>query len=227
MNRRVTRLLAVVILSVTPAQIRSTAAAGAQRSALHGQLPEGWGIPDAGAGSVPEAYEVGVDRMVKRSGNASAYIKAVAEAPRGFMALTQGFQAGRYHGRRLRFAVYIRTQGVTGRAGLWVQIGGGGGTVGFDNMSNRPVKGTTDWAPHEVVLDVPENAVAIAFGFLLSGPGQAWVDDMSVDVVEPDVPVTNMTNTNRTNPANVDAQTRALANIPTQPENLGFERLSP
>jgi hypothetical protein len=56
MNRSATGLLAVVILSVTAAaQIGSTASAGAQQPAVRGQLPEGWAVPDPGAGSVPKA----------------------------------------------------------------------------------------------------------------------------------------------------------------------------
>src|SRR5262245_1814518 len=122
------------------------------------------------------------------------------------MAFMQGFRADQYRNRRLKLSGFIRTQAVDESAGLWIQIGGGGGSVGFDNMRNRPVRGTTDWARYAVVFDVPENSVGIAFGFRLAGPGQAWVDDLTLEVVGPDVPVTTMTETNRTNPANVEAQ---------------------
>ena len=229
MNQRMTCLLAFPFLAITVlAQTPSTTSTVTQRSGVRGQLPAGWSIPDPGAGSVPEAYEVGLDRTVKHSGNASAYIKAATlGAQGGFMALTQGIRAEQYRGKRLMFSGYIRTQEVVGSAGLWVQIGGGGGSVGFDNMRERPDKGTMDWAKYEVVLDVPENSVAVAFGFRLSGPGQAWVDDLNFEVVGQNVPVTNMPAVNRTNPANVDAQARAAANMPTQPVNLDFEKLNP
>ena len=221
-------LVTLCVPGPAEAQRASSATTGTQRREVRGQLPVGWDAPAPISGARPEAYEVGVDRTVKHGGEASAYIKA-SGVPEGFMALTQGFRAEQYRGKRLKLSGYIRTQEVVGRAGLWVQISGGGGSVGFDNMMERPVKGTMDWAKYEVVLDVPENSLAIGFGFLLVGPGQAWVDDLNFEVVGQDVPVTNMPAVNRTNPANVDAQARAVANavVPTQPVNLDIEKLNP
>ncbi len=51
-------------------------------------------------------------------------------------------------------------------------------TLGFDNMLNRAVTGTTDWKQFEVVLDVPTEAVNIVIGAFLSGKGQMWADDL-------------------------------------------------
>ena len=119
MNHRMTCLLALAFLAITVlAQTPSTTSSVTQRSGVHGQLPAGWSIPAPGAGSVPEAYEVGVDRTVKHSGNASAYIKAATlGAQGGFMALTEGVRAEQYRGKRLMFSGYIRTQEVVGSAG--------------------------------------------------------------------------------------------------------------
>lgn len=227
MSHRMTCLLAILLLINTVAtQTGSITTPGEQRPQVRGELPEGWNAPGPGAGAVASAYEVGVDRTVKHGGEASAYIRAVAVPAEGFMALVQGSRGEQYRGKRLRLSGYIRTREVADRAGLWVQILGGGGSVGFDNMQNRPVKGTSDWTKYEIVLDVPMSTLAITFGFLLRGSGQAWVDDFSFEVVGQDVSVTNMAEVNRTNPANVDAQTRASADVPTQPTNLDFERLN-
>jgi hypothetical protein len=35
------------------------------------------------------------------------------------------------------------------------------------------IKGTTEWQQHSVVLDVPANAAALAYGFFVQGTGQA------------------------------------------------------
>ena len=43
--------------------------------------------------------------------------------------------------------------------------------LAFDNMLDRPIKGTTDWTRYAVVLDVDKTAVAIAFGVLAGGEG--------------------------------------------------------
>jgi len=54
-------------------------------------------------------------------------------------------------------------------AGFWLRIDGKENPkqqLGFDNMNNRPVKGTTDWKLYQIVLDVPENSGLINFGAL-------------------------------------------------------------
>ena len=214
MSPRMARVLVVFFLS---------SAAATPQAQVRGQLPTGWAAANPRAGAVWEAYEVGVDRNVKHMGEASAYIRALGASPQGFMALVQGFRADQYRGRRLRFSGYIRVQAVAEYATLWVQLFGDGGTVGFDNMGNRPVKGTADWAKYEIVLDVPESSVGVSFGFLLHGPGQAWFDDLTFDVVGQDVPTTNMTAANRTNPANSETDRMFWMNQPAQPANLGFE----
>jgi hypothetical protein len=64
--------------------------------------------------------------------------------------------------------------------------------LAFDNMQNRPIKGTTDWKQYESILDVPEEAANIAFGVLLSGAGKAWLNDVKFEIVGSQVPTTGL-----------------------------------
>jgi hypothetical protein len=73
-----------------------------------------------------------------------------------------------------------------------------------------------------VVLDVPSNATGIVFGLLLSGPGEAWIDDASLDVVGTDVPSTN-TAAPTSNPDMVEQQRKTYETRPLTPVNMGFE----
>jgi hypothetical protein len=76
-------------------------------------------------------------------------------------------------------------------AGLWMRVDGKDEAVlNFDNMSDRPISGTTAWSQYEVVLDISPYAEAIAFGVLLSGPGQVWLDGIRFDIVDQSVPAT-------------------------------------
>lgn len=158
--------------------------------------PDVWGEPPPGwlAGNVEGAsddYVVGVDKAQVHSGKASAYIRAKAEDPQGFGALSQRFSAVPFRGTRLRLAAYLRVQSVEDWAGLWMRIDGVDGHLqGFDNMQQRPVRGTSEWVRREVVLTIPPNAYAIAIGALLVGTGQIWVDDFSLEVVGNNVPTT-------------------------------------
>jgi hypothetical protein len=157
---------------------------------------ETWGEPPIGwlAGNVEGAsddFVVGVDQAQRHSGKASAYIRAKEEDPQGFGALSQRFSADTFRGTRLRLVGYLRVQDVQGWAGLWMRIDGvDGDLLDFDNMEQRPVRGTSEWIRREVVLNVPPNAFAIAIGALLVGPGQIWIDDFSLEKVGNDVPTT-------------------------------------
>jgi len=94
--------------------------------------------------------------------------------------------------------------------------------LGLTNMGNRPVRGTTNWKEYNVTLDVPENAMSIAFGALFLGRGQAWVDDFEFEVVGTDVPSTNMLT-----PGQINQEWPELAQTsreyPRKPVNLAFE----
>lgn len=170
----------------------------------------GWGI----AGDHPQNYAYGIDTEVKRSGEGSGYLKAKLSDTGGFGTLMQTFGADMYRGKRVRMSGYVKSEGVElytrefGWAGLWMRVDGSQlyRSLAFDNMVNRPIHGSADWQKYEIVLDVPENSVAIAFGILLAGKGQVWLDGIQFEVVGKDVPTTD------------------LGASPKQPRNLDFKQ---
>jgi len=143
------------------------------------------------AGSDPRDYELGIDTNVTRNGKNSGYIKANVAEPRGFGTMMQMFKANDYLNKRMRFSAYVKSEEIEAWAGLWMRIDGQHGSLGFDNMQNRPIKGTTDWQKYEVVLDVPPESVNIAFGILLEGKGQAWLSGVQFEEVGVEVPTTS------------------------------------
>jgi hypothetical protein len=62
--------------------------------------------------------------------------------------------------------------------------------LAISNMQDRPIKGTTDWTKYDVVLDIPEDGVDIAFGAWIEETGQISFDDFHFEVAGSDVPVT-------------------------------------
>lgn len=180
------------------------------------QLPSGWTL----AGSRPQDYEAGTDTAEKHSGRASAYLRLGAYKFKsdGFGALAQTIKAEAYRGRRVRLSAYVKTVEVEEYAGLWMRVDGAGRLLGFDNMTDRPIVGTSDWARYEVVLDVPEASVNIAFGLLLRGAGRVWVDDFHLEEVGQDVAVTNLLP-----PGGKEDRGGAPGGYPARPVNLDFE----
>jgi hypothetical protein len=120
----------------------------------------------------------------------------------------QMVKADQYRGRRLRLSAFAKAANIKNWAGIWMRVDGQAGRMlGFDNMQNRPVQGTTDWDRHDIVLEVPEEALYIAFGVLLAGRGQIWVDDFVFEFVGPETPVTG----------------QGQREYSDRPSNLGFE----
>lgn len=167
--------------------------------------PPGWFL----TGSEPEAYAVGVDDKVKHGGKAAAFLKSIKDPGDDFGTLMQTISAKKYRGKRVRLAAWIKTDKVDGWAGLWMRVDGkSGNTLAFDNMDKRSIKGTTDWARHEVVLDVDKGAESISFGTLLVEAGALWIDDVVIETVAKSVATTN-----------------EKASIKREaPENLDFEK---
>ncbi len=99
-----------------------------------------------------------------------------------------------YAGKRVRMTGYMKSKDVAESAAFWFRIDANGSKEpsNFDNMNNRPIKGTTDWKKYEIVLDVASDASNLAYGALLSGTGQIWFDNITLEIVDNSVPSTNL-----------------------------------
>jgi beta-lactamase regulating signal transducer with metallopeptidase domain len=168
-----------------------------------GVAPRGWFL----AGTDPGSYLVGIDREQTYQGHASAYLRSKPAGAKGFGTLMQGFSADQYLGQRVRLTASVKSEGVSGWAGLWMRVDQGATVISIDNMYDRPINGTTGWQEYSVVLDVPKDATGISFGVLLTGAGSIWLSDVKFETVGPDVPVT----------------ATPMPRIPAGPRNLDFE----
>lgn len=146
--------------------------------------PEGWWIAQHAG---PESYRYALDTERKKSGERSLRLENMGPEP--FGSIYQKIDAAPWRGRRLRFAAWLRTEGTTGNvygSGAGLSIGGlrGGYARAEAQMRKDAVHGTTDWTRYEVVLTIPHDVDEIEVGLNLFGPGTAWIDDATLDVVE-------------------------------------------
>lgn len=189
--------------TVLPLAALMFAVAGPAAANPFGTQVKGWWV----AGTAPQDYELGITSNGCLSAKC-AYIKATAPAPHGFATLMQQLAPDNYVGKRLRVSAQIRTENAA-KAQLWMRIDGPNGqSLAFFNMDDRPITGTTGWKRYDVVLDVPPQAVGVAFGYFLFGKGKAWADDFKLEPVGKDVPV---------------SVASGGAPLPKAPVNLGFD----
>lgn len=191
----------LVWAALTAATILSAASA---EEATFDRPAKGWWT----TGSAPQDF----DFAITQSGCVAvkcAFIRAKGSNPGGFGTLMQQLAPDNYIGKRVRVSAMIKTFGAE-RAGLWLRIDGPNGQqLGFFNMDEHPITGTTDWKRYSAVLDVPPAAVGVAFGYFLYGKGQAWADDFKLETVDKDVPV---------------SASSGAKPLPKAPTNLGFDQ---
>src|SRR6185369_17626927 len=149
------------------------------------------------------------------NGLPSAYAKSGEAGADAFGGMMQTISAEDYRGKRVRLSGWMKTEDANDGGGhLWLRVDGqqSGQSLQFDNMDNRAPKGTTDWQQYSVVLDVPAEATALAYGFFVQGGGKVWVSGTKIEPVGPEVESTNMN------------LKRAL---PKAPVNLSFDPNQP
>ena len=140
---------------------------------------------DAGAiprwatfGGAPTAYAFALDPAQPRGGGPTLRIAALRPTDQEFGASAWSVDAVPYRGKRVRLTGDVRTAGA-GSASLWLRVDGSK-VGGFDNMTaeigrgDRALHGDHAWTPLQIDLDVPGDAVWLAFGDLILGGGTMW-----------------------------------------------------
>jgi hypothetical protein len=139
-------------------------------------VPEGW----VKSGNRIDQYRMGID--AKRPGS-PAIIECRYDAdsptfaPNGFATLMQAIDARKYRGGNVMLSAELKTEGVSGAGTIWMRIDRAPGQIlRFDNMENREtngaLKGDTDWIERSIILEVPDEAASINFGFFTRGLGR-------------------------------------------------------
>jgi hypothetical protein len=152
-------------------------------------------------------------------------VKSTQQGSPRFFSASQSIAAGPYKGKRVRFRAFLKTEDVADPAYLWLRSDSDTGMRFVSTMGRGP-KGTTDWALHEVVLDMSADAGGLGFGVAVPGAGTLGVDDASLEVVDPaDVPATEGVQVRQLDPAKRARElAEALPKTRDRPENLDFER---
>ena len=96
-------------------------------------------------GASQKAMKWAVDKGAGQDGKNAATIKSIDEKIDGFGTLMQQSKPGKYLGKRVRMTGLVKSENVATWAGLWLRVDQSGSQqpLSFDNMGDRPIKGTT------------------------------------------------------------------------------------
>jgi len=137
---------------------------------------EGETLPGWRGGPAETIY---FDSTVVHGGSGAARLERNARSPSDFSTITKRLSID-FEGQWLELRGFLRTEGVSEFAGLWLREDGPSGVLQFDNMRNQGVRGTTGWTEYTVRLPLDKNARELFFGVLVVGEGKVWADDLQL-----------------------------------------------
>lgn len=156
-----------------------------------GEAPQPW-FKNGQAPALTECAG-GADSELQARGVVNLTLKCESTTG-GFVGVMQRLDGEQYRNQRVRFSALVKAEGLEGWGGLWMRVDDvGKPNAAFDNMQQRPIKGTADWKPYSVVLDASAAAQGVFFGTLMIGKGQLWLSDWRLEVVDTGVPTTGIT----------------------------------
>jgi C-terminal processing protease CtpA/Prc len=138
-----------------------------------GDKPGGWFANPPGT--------VFTDDKIVHSGKWSVRIERDAQSGGEFSVIGRSI-AWEFSGKRIEIRGFLRTENVTGYAGLWMRQDNGADMLSLENMQRQQLNGTHDWAEYKIALPIHAEARSLVFGFLMGGTGKAWADDLQIFV---------------------------------------------
>jgi len=143
----------------------------------------------------PNDYSETTDPNVTHNGHPALCIAYVSpEAPQKYSFVWWGQhnrelgKFKKYLGHTVRMTVWAKSENIPGNAGLnFEPKGAAGQTLAKHSAFGRTqIRGTTDWAPHSVTCDIPEDTEDFQTAFFIFGSGKLWIDmgSLKFDIVK-------------------------------------------
>jgi hypothetical protein len=177
-------------------------------------------------GTSPQSYEISADRQQVHNGELSVRIKAHDEdiSPTLNGSVMQNVAAQSLLGRRLEVSAFLRAEDVReGTVALWfTAVDPNDALLAADSSRTAYPKITDQWTRVRFVVDVPPIAAELNYGVTLTGKGTAWVDDLRLTTVDPDIVAITGTALPKQLGQTVSPARSDREPLP-RPENLDFE----
>jgi hypothetical protein len=99
-----------------------------------------------------------------------------------FGSLMQRCLAGSIAASEVMLEGQLRSKQIEQWAGLWLRADGVENPLFFENMSNRPIRGSTPWTTYTIIARLPTETTWLNYGIVLQGRGTLWADNLRVMV---------------------------------------------
>ena len=145
---------------------------GFETSLVPGFSPEWGGDPDGTISTETATGRAGqIVAKLDRSDSSAGTLSTI------YTSLPMDFK-----GKQIELHGALRTENVTGFAGLWAREDSGNKTAAFENMERQQVKGSTGWTNYTITVPIQPDATNLIVGVLLVGKGRLWADDLRLTV---------------------------------------------
>jgi len=152
------------------------------------KVPKGWLL----TGNAKDKYEIGTALDNERNKDVQYLYSLEKDINKEFGTMAKRKDAVSYRDKKVELTADIRTKDVKNWVGMWMRIDHKKHKIlAFDNMSDRPLKGSNPWTKCRIVLNVPKESSYIVYGVLLAGTGKVWVDNVKIKSVSKSTKTTN------------------------------------
>ena len=144
--------------------------------------------------SKPGIYNAGIENIDGKTA-ACLVSEKVVKSAWGCINM-KAFKADKYCGKRMRFSADVKTKDATGGVMLrFIEVSDSSGfyKYNFDNMRQRPIKGTTDWKNYNLVIDIPKGSISIVIAMDMDSTGKAWIANLKLEEVDTTIALTGKT----------------------------------
>jgi hypothetical protein len=105
---------------------------------------------------------ISLDSKVVHSGKWAVRLARDAGSSRTFSAMLKVIPVD-FGGTTIEYRGFLRTEDVTGFAGLFMRVDNDTGTLAFDNMMDQDLKGSTEWKEYSIKLPLSPEARQLVF----------------------------------------------------------------
>ena len=154
-------------------------------SAVMAETPEGWNMKG------PSTYESGVDNSIYLSSPQSFYLRSTASKSFPSGELFQLFSAGQYAGKRVKLTGFVKGN-LTHAIAFGIVAWGNSGWLMAGEESLQSGETYYSWTQLTTVIDVPIDSNKISIFFRMWNKGEAWLDDIKLEIVSKSTPLLNL-----------------------------------